>query len=118
MKALGKHLIVELYDCDSKLLSNVDFIQDVMMQCAKEANTTVIDSIFHKFNPYGVSGVIVVAESHLSIHTWPEHKFASVDFFTCGDHSDPWKSFKIIKKRMKAKHFSVTKMQRGILLDD
>lgn len=118
MKALGKHLIVELYDCDQKLISDVDYIQNVMMECAKIANTTIIDSVFHKFNPYGVSGVIVVAESHLAIHTWPEHRFASVDFFTCGEHSDPWKSFKIIKKKLKAKHFSITKMQRGIILND
>ncbi|MGC8867939.1 MAG: adenosylmethionine decarboxylase [Elusimicrobiales bacterium] len=117
MIALGKHLIVELYGCNSKFLSDVDYIQEVMMSCAKEANTTIIDSIFHKFKPYGVSGVIVIAESHLSIHTWPEHRFASVDFFTCGDHSDPWKSFRLIKKRLKAKHFSVMKLERGVLID-
>jgi S-adenosylmethionine decarboxylase proenzyme len=118
MKALGKHLIVELYGCDLRLLGDVDYIRETMMLCAKEANTTVIESIFHQFKPYGVSGVIVIAESHLSIHTWPEHRFASVDLFTCGDHSDPWKAFKIIKKKLKAKYFSVIKMERGVLLDD
>jgi len=118
MKALGKHLIVELYGCDLRLLGDVDYIRETMMLCAKEAKTTVIESIFHQFKPYGVSGVIVIAESHLSIHTWPEHRFASVDFFTCGDHSDPWKAFKIIKKKLKAKYFSVIKMERGVLLDD
>jgi S-adenosylmethionine decarboxylase proenzyme len=118
MKALGKHLIVELYCCDLRLLGDVDYIRETMMLCAKEANTTVIESIFHQFKPYGVSGVIVIAESHLSIHTWPEHRFASVDLFTCGDHSDPWKAFKIIKKKLKAKYFSVIKMERGVLLDD
>jgi len=118
MKALGKHLIVELYGCDLRLLGDVDYIRETMMLCAKEATTTVIESIFHQFKPYGVSGVIVIAESHLSIHTWPEHRFASVDLFTCGDHSDPWKAFKIIKKKLKAKYFSVIKMERGVLLDD
>jgi S-adenosylmethionine decarboxylase proenzyme len=118
MRALGKHLIVELYGCDSRLISDVDYVQDVMMLCAKEANTTIIDSLFHGFKPYGVSGVIVVQESHLSIHTWPEHKFASVDFFTCGDHSDPWKAFKTVKKKFKSKYFSIMKMERGVLLDE
>jgi len=118
MKALGKHLIVELYECDTRLLSDVDYIREAMMLCAREAKTTIIESIFHKFKPYGVSGIIVIAESHLSIHTWPEHKFASVDFFTCGDHSNPWQSFKIIKKKLKAKYFSVMKMERGVLLND
>ncbi|PIS47800.1 MAG: adenosylmethionine decarboxylase [Elusimicrobia bacterium CG08_land_8_20_14_0_20_51_18] len=116
MKALGKHLIVELYGCDEKLLSSVNFVQNIMAEAAKAAKTTVIDSIFHKFQPHGVSGVVVIAESHLAIHTWPEHKFASVDFFTCGQGSKPWKAFEIIKKKFKATHFSVMKLQRGLLL--
>jgi len=116
MKALGKHLIVELYGCEEKLISDVNFVQSIMIESAKAARTTIIDSVFHKFQPYGVSGVVVIAESHLAIHTWPEHKFASVDFFTCGNKSNPWKAFKIIRKKLKATHFSVMKMQRGLLL--
>ncbi len=116
VESLGKHLIVEFYDCDEKALSDVHYIQEIMIDAAKAAKTTIIDTIFHSFKPFGVSGVIVIAESHLAIHTWPEHKFASVDFFTCGNNSNPWKAFDLMRKKLKSKHFSVMKMKRGLLL--
>ena len=115
MKVLGEHLIVELYDCDFKMLSDVDKVQNIMLQAAKAAETTIIDSIFHHFTPHGVSGVVVIAESHFAIHTWPEHKYAAVDLFTCGTKTMPWKAFRVVKKLFKSKHFSVMKMERGII---
>jgi S-adenosylmethionine decarboxylase proenzyme len=105
-----------MYDCDEKFLSDVNYIQNAMNEPARQAKTTVIDSIFHSFKPFGVSGVVVIAESHLAIHTWPEHNFASLDFFTCGSSSNPWKAFEVMKKKLKAKHFSVIKMKRGLLI--
>jgi S-adenosylmethionine decarboxylase proenzyme len=116
MKSLGQHLIVELYDCDTKILSEVVKVQRVMIEAAKAANASVIDSIFHHFKPYGVSGVVVIAESHFAIHTWPEHNYASLDFFTCGIKSNPWKAFKVVQKGFKSNHFSVIKMERGLLI--
>ena len=115
MKALGQHLILELYGCSSKTLSSVADVQDAMIKGARAADATIIDSIFHHFTPYGVSGVVVIAESHFAIHTWPEHNFASVDLFTCGDKTRPWEAFKTIKKMFKATHFSVMKLERGLL---
>jgi len=116
MKSLGQHLIVELYGCDNKILSAVDKVQDIMISAARAADATIIDSIFHHFEPYGVSGVIVIAESHFAIHTWPECGYASVDLFTCGSRTKPWEAFKKVKKSFKATHFSVMKMERGLLV--
>ncbi|MFA6433093.1 MAG: adenosylmethionine decarboxylase [Elusimicrobiales bacterium] len=116
MKSLGQHLIVELYECDKKTLSSVDQVQSIMIAAAKAADATVIDSIFHHFEPYGVSGVIVIAESHFAIHTWPEFGYASVDLFTCGAGTRPWEAFKRLKKAFKAAHFSVMKLERGLLI--
>jgi len=116
MKALGSHLIVELYGCDRKILSAVDKVQDIMIAAARAADATIIDSIFHHFKPCGVSGVIVIAESHFAIHTWPERGYASLDMFTCGTATRPWEAFKKVKKQFKATHFSVMKLERGLLL--
>ena len=115
MKALGKHLILELYDCNAAMLSSVSSVQEVMLKAARAANATIIDSIFHLFKPHGVSGVVVIAESHFAIHTWPEHGYASVDLYTCGSKTRPWEAFKTVKKLFKAKHFSVMNMERGLL---
>lgn len=115
MKALGQHLILELYGCSAETLSSVADVQDAMIKGARAAGATIIDSIFHHFEPHGVSGVVVIAESHFAIHTWPEHNFASVDLFTCGDKTRPWEAFKTVKKMFKATHFSVMKLERGLL---
>jgi len=75
----------------------------------------VIDSVFHNFKPHGVSGVVVIAQSHFAIHTWPEHRYASADLFTCGEKIKPWKAFNAIKKLFKAASFSVINLERGLL---
>ena len=115
MKAIGQHLILELYGCSSKTLSSVAGVQDAMLKAARAADATIIGSIFHLFKPHGVSGVVVIAESHFAIHTWPEHRYASVDLYTCGDKTRPWEAFKAVKQLFKATHFSVMKMERGLL---
>ncbi|MEK7722074.1 MAG: adenosylmethionine decarboxylase [Elusimicrobiota bacterium] len=115
MKALGQHLILELYGCSAATLSSVSDVQDAMLKAAMAADTTIIDSIFHHFKPNGVSGVVVIAESHFAIHTWPEHRYAAVDLFTCGAKTRPWEAFKAVKKFFKATHFSAVKLERGLL---
>lgn len=114
MKALGQHLIAELYDC-SPAIASVAKVQDAMLKAAGAADATVIDSIFHLFKPHGVSGVVVIAESHFAIHTWPEHHYASVDLYTCGSKTRPWEAFKTLKRLFKASHYSVMKLERGLL---
>jgi S-adenosylmethionine decarboxylase len=80
----GRHLLVEYSGCDPKILNDPKIIEDMMLRAAEAAGTIPLNAIFRPFDPQGVTGIIVIAESHLSIHTWPEHRYAAVDFFTCG----------------------------------
>lgn len=80
----GIHLLIEYHGCDPQILNDVARIETLMLDAARAAGTTVVTSTFHPFAPHGVSGVVVVKESHLSIHTWPEHGYAAVDMYTCG----------------------------------
>ena len=115
MEALGRHLIVEFYNCSPEKIDDVIGIEKSMVTAAKKAGATVINSTFHHFSPFGVSGVVVIEESHLSIHTWPEYRFASIDLFTCGDEIDPWVSFDYLKEEFAAEYFSTMELQRGQL---
>ena len=115
MNALGRHVIVELYDCHPALLDDVTFVQNAMQKAAQEAGATIINLTFHHFSPYGVSGVVVIQESHLAIHTWPEWGFASIDLFTCGESTDPWKCYTVLKEAFEASHGSTIEMRRGQL---
>lgn len=115
MKTLGRHLIVELYDCDTKTLTDVGRIEDIMVNAAKAMKAHIVDVVFHTFSPHGVSGIVVIAESHLSIHTWPEHAFASVDIYTCGSTIDPWKAYKNLCRDFRARNATALEMKRGVL---
>lgn len=115
MKALGKHILAEYFDCDSELLNDLSTLEKLLKSAAVESNATVISSSFRHFKPFGVSGVVIIAESHLAIHTWPEYGFAAVDFFTCGEAADPWKAHKYLKKMMNPSHTKEREVLRGVL---
>jgi len=114
LKALGRHILLELHDCDSGILKDPVQIETIMREAALAARATIVKSIFHHFNPFGVSGVVVIAESHLSIHTWPEYGYAAVDFFTCGEDVDPWIAHHYVAEKLKAKSKSSIEMKRGV----
>ncbi len=114
MKSLGRHLVAEFYGCDSSVLDDIESIERHMMNSAYESGATVVNSTFHRFLPYGVSGVVVISESHLAIHTWPEYGYAAVDLFTCGEDVNPWKAFEYLKKALKAKKVEVVEHLRGV----
>ena len=113
LKTLGRHILVEYYNCEPEVLKDPEYIENEMRQAALEAGATIVTSDFHHFNPWGVSGAVIVAESHLTIHTWPEYGFASADFFTCGD-IDPWKSFEYLEKSLKAEFSESVEIPRGL----
>ena len=89
-----------------------------MVSAAKEAKATIVEISFHKFSPFGISGVVVIAESHLSIHTWPEYAYAAVDIFTCGDALKPEIAARHLIQRFQSKDPSIIEMKRGLLLRD
>ncbi|MCC5914934.1 MAG: S-adenosylmethionine decarboxylase proenzyme [Balneolaceae bacterium] len=114
MEALGKQILVEFYDCDSDKINDVIYIENSLIQATKASNATIISHNFHKFSPYGVSGMVVIAESHVAIHTWPEYKYAAVDIFTCGDTIDPWVIQEQLKDYFESKNVSSMEMKRGL----
>ena len=115
MNALGKQLLLELKDCDREVLNDLDFLKSTLAAPATEAGATVLGESFHQFHPHGVSGAIIIAESHLFIHTWPECGYAAVDIFTCGDTVQPLKAAQKLIRELGAKSHSILEIQRGIL---
>jgi S-adenosylmethionine decarboxylase proenzyme len=111
---LGKHVILELYECDSSLLSQPDTIRTIMQNAATSMGATVVESAFHHFSPLGVSGVVIIMESHLTIHTWPEYDYAAIDIFTCGDIQME-KGIEFLKEKLNAQKAEVKILNRGKL---
>lgn len=115
MNALGRHFLLELKDCDRALLDDMDALKKLLNEAAVECGAEVLGDSFHRFSPQGVSGVVVIAESHLFIHTWPEHGYAAVDIFTCGNRVKPEVAAEMLIHKLDSKHQAVIEMQRGIL---
>jgi len=112
---LGRQVTVDFFDCDKLILNDTREIELLLEGAARASKATVVKSLFHKFNPYGVSGVIVISESHLAIHTWPEYGFASVDVFTCGPVVDPRVCQRYLVKALRSSRSEYHEFKRGIL---
>jgi len=113
--ALGRHLLLELKDCNEELLDDLDFIRECLNEAAVRCGASVVGESFYHFSPRGVSGVVNIAESHISIHTWPEYGYAAVDVFTCGDTVTPEEAAKTIADRLEAGNHSLIELRRGML---
>ncbi len=111
--ALGHQLLVEYYGCRPDLLNDTDFIRETMVEAARISGATIVGEVFHRFNPHGVSGVVVIAESHLAVHTWPEYDYAAVDLFTCGEDVDPQRGFDYICRTLNAERYEKREFLRG-----
>jgi len=118
MKILGRHVLAEIHGCDFEILNNVKKVEEIMVNAALDAGAEVREVVFHKFSPQGVSGVVVISESHLAIHTWPEFGYAAVDVFTCGDKVNPWDACNFLTERFGAKHMTASEVKRGMVLDN
>jgi len=116
VQALGRHLLLELFDCDAETINSLEAVKTAMVEAAKAAQATIVDVVFHEFNPFGISGVVVIAESHLAIHTWPEYRYAAVDVFSCGDVLQPQAAADHLVAELGAARASVVELQRGIFL--
>ncbi len=115
MNALGKHLLLELKGCDKEVLDDLSFLRDALLAAASECGATILGESFHRFSPQGVSGVVIIAESHLFIHTWPEYGYAAADIFTCGDSVQPERAAQVLTRKLSSKNHSMVEMRRGIL---
>ena len=114
----GKHILAEYLECECTYLDSEQAIREVMLEAASASGATIVGNIFHHFSPQGVTGVVVIAESHLAIHTWPEYRYASVDLFTCGSHLDPWVGFEYLKERLQSRKWMSKEIIRGTLEEE
>lgn len=112
-ECLGRHVLAEIYDCSFEILNDVKQVEQIMVNAALEVGAEIREVVFHKFSPQGVSGVVVISESHLAIHTWPELGYAAVDVFTCGDKVNPWDASEYLSKMFEAGHMEATEIKRG-----
>ncbi len=114
MQALGRQILIELYQCDPAVLNSEWQIREILVEATRRSGATIVSDTFHTFNPHGVSGVVVIAESHISIHTWPEYGYAAVDVFTCGEHIDPWVIAEYLQQQLRARSSSSMELKRGL----
>ncbi|WP_074033414.1 adenosylmethionine decarboxylase [Exiguobacterium sp. AT1b] len=114
MDTMGRHIITELWECNPDKLNDIDYIERLFVDAALRSGAEVREVAFHKFAPHGVSGVVIISESHLTIHSFPEHGYASVDVFTCGDRIDPATASQYIAEGLDAKVREDVKLERGM----
>jgi len=112
MDMVGKHCILELYDCDPSKLDDEAFLRSAITQAAERAGATLLNLITHQFEPQGVTGLALLAESHISIHTWPESGYAAVDVFTCGDHTMPERACAVLSEQLQSQRQNLRSFRR------
>lgn len=117
METNSLHLLVELFNCNIEALQSQTKLENLLQQAAIAANVTIVQSVFHQFSPQGITGIVIIEESHISIHTWPEYGYASVDFFTCGN-GQPEKAYAVIVNGLEAERSEILLIDRGISLTD
>lgn len=114
MDTLGQHYIVEASGCDPEIISSVSMVEDILVKAAELAGVQIWSISFHRFQPHGVSGVVVISESHLSVHTWPEVGYVALDIYTCGKEAKPEVAVEYALEKFKATSVHVTEISRGL----
>ena len=109
----SKHLLLELYRCDGEKLNDESFLRCILNRAAKLANATVLNLISNKFEPQGVTAIALLAESHISIHTWPESNYSAVDIFTCGKNMLPKLASQYLIGALKAEEHFLRVIERN-----
>ena len=115
MRALCQQTLLEFYDCDPECLQRSREVKKLLCHCVREGGGTIVKALFHNFNPYGVSGVIVITESHVTIHTWPEHAYAAVDIFSCSEKLDHKLIRTLLKRALSSKRVTAKSFARGTI---
>lgn len=114
MKALGFHYLLEFYECDSDILKSAEFLEEIMQKAVQKSGALEIGRVFHRFSPQGVSGVILISESHFSIHTWPEYGYAAIDLFTCSLDTKISEAYNFLAAKLQSHRHNITEIKRGI----
>ncbi len=114
---IGYHYVVEASGCNPEEIATPNRVRDTLLEAARLGQMEVKTSNFFRFTPEGVSGVVIIAESHISIHTWPENRYAAVDVYVCGERSEPEKAIEFILQRFGAGHAHISEIKRGLEYD-
>jgi len=116
MKVLGRHIIAELHGCDPGLLTDLDRAIEILREAVRVSGATYLGEFHRVFEPWGgFTAIVALAESHISIHTWPEYRYAALDIFTCGETADPWRAYEYIVDAYKPERVNVTEVKRGLV---
>lgn len=107
--------MLDLYDCPVALLDDAEFVKQALIDASEHSLTTLLKHVSHRFHPHGVTALGLLAESHISIHTWPEHGYVGADVFTCGDRADPVRACHFLVRIFKADRYSLRQLPRGAL---
>ena len=113
LKYAGVHLVADFWNVES--IESSEALKKVLIKAAKIANSTPLDISIHKFSPQGITGVVLLAESHIAIHSWPEYQYIAIDIFTCGEKSAPQKALDYLKKTFQPQKVEIKKIRRGIV---
>jgi S-adenosylmethionine decarboxylase len=115
MKSLGRHLIIELFQCDPTILNDQKTLESCLLEAVRISGATTIRPFFHHFAPHGISGVVLIAESHFAVHTWPEYGYCALDIFTCGDQIEAHEALLFLREKLGAQNVSTMEIKRGVL---
>ena len=118
MEVLGCHLLLELKDCNSELLNDLSYIRRAMIETAQNVGATIVGESFHHFSPQGVTGILAIAESHISIHTWPEYGYAAADIFSCGTSFRPREAATNLADALECRSPEITEIKRGLAVQE
>jgi len=114
MRTIGRHIIMECSGCNPEILNNLERVQSIIIDAALAAKAEVRERAFHRFTPQGVSGVVVISESHISVHTWPEYGYAALDIYTCGQETLPQRACDYVLREFQAQKAKLIELKRGI----
>ena len=115
MKAIGRHIILEMWRCSDLSLNSLETAEQALRDMVAALDVNLLDLKVYPFSPVGVTGIAIVSESHLVIHTWPEHGYAAVDIFTCGAPRDPQAAIGVLRQHFQPEHVQVMEINRGQL---
>ena len=115
MESLGRHLILEYYGCSEELLNDVEGLEALVLRATEATGATILHHYFHRYAPQGVSGAVVISESHTTIHTWPEFGYLAADVFTCGTEVDPWAFHRTLVAALGPGDCSTVELRRGLI---
>jgi S-adenosylmethionine decarboxylase len=112
-KYAGTHLIVEFWN--GKIIEDSKKIEEILLEAVKKAKSIALKTAIYKFSPQGITGVVLLAESHIALHSWPEANYLAIDIFTCGNKAMPFKAFEYLKKALKPEKVEIKALKRGKL---